>query len=150
MILSNTRITKALIRLSRCAGWSAPFCWQTQKTGFLALGPMYGPLYGLSIFISSINSDGLDKSKHMYRVTRAFVDYIHKVDKGSDQTSFVDHFCYLYFVFCHAFLTLYCSLVMTCWERANLLALLCVMFIVLFHFPVWCPGSGFVLDCIDF
>ena len=23
-------------------------------------------------------------------------------------------------------------------------------FIVFCHFPVWCPGSGVVLDCIDF
>ena len=34
------------------------------------------------------------------------------------------------FVFrvCHAFLPVHCSLVVTCWERDNLLVLLCVMF----------------------
>ena len=32
---------------------------------------------------------------------------------------------------CHAFLSVNCNLVVTCWERAYLLALLCVMFIVL-------------------
>ena len=33
---------------------------------------------------------------------------------------------------CHAFLSVYCSLVVTCWERAGLLALLYVMFYCLF------------------
>ena len=41
-------------------------------------------------------------------------------------------FCgpYLLFIFpvCHAFLYVHCSVVVTCWERANLLALLYVMF----------------------
>ena len=32
------------------------------------------------------------------------------------------------FCFRHAVLSDYCSLVVTCWERADLLALLCVMF----------------------
>ena len=36
-------------------------------------------------------------------------------------------------------------LVITCWERADLLALLCVIF----SCPIWCPGSGVVLDCIN-
>ena len=49
----------------------------------------------------------------------------------------------------HAFLSVHCSLVVTCWERANLCALLCVMFIVFSHFSVWLPVSGVVLDCID-
>ena len=33
------------------------------------------------------------------------------------------------------------------WEMANLLALLYVMCFC--HFPIRCPGSGVVLDCID-
>ena len=41
-------------------------------------------------------------------------------------------FCvaFLLFMFCvrHVFLSVHFSLVITCWERANLLALLCVMF----------------------
>ena len=37
MMLSNKRITKALIRLSECAGWSAPLLFANiPKTGFLA------------------------------------------------------------------------------------------------------------------
>ena len=70
----------------------------------------------------------------------------------------MDHFCY-------AFLSVLCSLVVICWEIANLLALLCVcmcvcmckcarvcvMFYCFFlSLSVWCPGSGVVLDCIDF
>ena len=38
----------------------------------------------------------------------------------------------------------------SCCERADLLALLCVDFSCVFcHFHIWCPGSGVVLDCID-
>ena len=43
----------------------------------------------------------------------------------------MDHFCNLFRV-CHAFLSVHCSLNVTCWERANLLALLCVMFYCVF------------------
>ena len=35
MIPYNTRITKALISLRRCAGWSAPLLFAPPKTGFL-------------------------------------------------------------------------------------------------------------------
>ena len=51
----------------------------------------------------------------------------------------MDHFCYLFCV-CHAFLSVQCSIVVTCWERANLLALLCVIFVVflsLSHVVSW-------------
>ena len=41
---------------------------------------------------------------------------------------------FLLFVFrvCHAVLSVHCSLVVTCWERAGLLSLLCVMFSCVF------------------
>ena len=65
-------------------------------------------------------------------------------------------FCgsFLLFMFrvCHAFLRVQCSLVVNCWERANLVALLCVVFCGVLHFPVWCPhcpGLAVVLYCID-
>ena len=36
------------------------------------------------------------------------------------------------------------------WDRADLLAHLCVMFpCVFYHFPIWYLGSGVGLDCID-
>ena len=44
-----------------------------------------------------------------------------------------------------AILSVHCSLVITCWERPNLLALLCVVFLVFCHFPMWCTGSGVYL-----
>ena len=28
-------------------------------------------------------------------------------------------------------------------------SLLCDVFLGFCHFPIWCPGSGVVLDCID-
>ena len=60
-------------------------------------------------------------------------------------------FCSTFFctTFFFAFGDVYCSLAVTCWEKADFLALLCVMFFVLCHFPIRCPGSGVVLDCID-
>ena len=57
----------------------------------------------------------------------------------------MDHFCYLCFVFLYGFLSVYCSLVVICWERTDLLGLLYVMFYCVFvTFPygvlgqVWC------------
>ena len=46
---------------------------------------------------------------------------------------------------CYTVLSVYCILVFTYWERADLLALLCVMFSGVFvTFP-----SGVAHDCID-
>ena len=44
----------------------------------------------------------------------------------------MDPFYYCMFCVCHAVLSVHCSLVVTCWERANLLALLSVMLSCLF------------------
>ena len=47
---------------------------------------------------------------------------------------------------CHAFLSDHCSLVVTCWERANLLALLCVVFYCVFvTFPCGVLGQMWYL-----
>ena len=51
--------------------------------------------------------------------------------------------------FCYVILSVPCNLVITWWERIDLLALLCFVFLVFCHFPEWCPVSGVVLDCID-
>ena len=55
------------------------------------------------------------------------------------------------FPVCHAFLSVRCSLVVTCWERAGLLALLCVVFYHVFvTFP--CGGLGrvwYLVVCIS-
>ena len=51
---------------------------------------------------------------------------------------------------CHAFAaSVLVCLVVTCWERADLLALVCDVKLCFCHFPMWYPGSGVVLDCID-
>ena len=44
MILSNKRITKALISLRRCVDWSAPLLFANPWTGFLSSGPKYQSL----------------------------------------------------------------------------------------------------------
>ena len=61
----------------------------------------------------------------------------------------MDPFLLFMFRVCHAFLSVHCSLVATCREMSGLFALLCVMFLCFCHFPIWCPGSGVVLDSID-
>ena len=54
----------------------------------------------------------------------------------------------MFFVFSvclHTVLSVSCSLVVTCWENADLLALLYVMFSCIFgRFSIWCLGSGVV------
>ena len=56
----------------------------------------------------------------------------------------------LFIVFCdHAFTYVHCYLVVTCWERADLFALVCGVEMSFCHFPMWYPGSGVVLDWID-
>ena len=46
---------------------------------------------------------------------------------------------------CHVFFSVHYSIVVICWERANLLVLLYVMY----SCPMLCTGSGVVFDCID-
>ena len=60
----------------------------------------------------------------------------------------MDPFCYLFRV-CHAFLSVHCSLVVTCWERANLFTLVFVMLSCVLSLSHVCPVSGAVLDCIN-
>ena len=47
---------------------------------------------------------------------------------------------------CHAFASVHCCLVVTCWEMPDLLALVCDVLLCFCHFPIWYPGSGVVLD----
>ena len=48
-----------------------------------------------------------------------------------------------------SFPSVYCCLVVTCGERADLFALVCGVLLCFCHFPMWYPGSGVVLNCID-
>ena len=62
----------------------------------------------------------------------------------------MDHFCCLCSMFvCHTVLSVPCTPVVTCWERADLLVLLYVMFSCVFVFPIWYLRSGVAFDCID-
>ena len=56
----------------------------------------------------------------------------------------MDH---LFFVPCvsHAFVSVHCCIVVTCWERADLLALVGDVYC---YFPMFYSWSGVVLDCI--
>ena len=58
-------------------------------------------------------------------------------------TSLVDHLCFC--VLC--FSSVHCCLVVTCWERADLLALVGDVYCIC-YFLLWYPGSGVVLDCV--
>ena len=60
------------------------------------------------------------------------------------------------FLFCLVFAMSLCEsvyryicFVVTCWERADLLALVCGVLTVSLSLSHWYPGSGVVLDCID-
>ena len=45
----------------------------------------------------------------------------------------------------NAFVSVHCCLAVTCWERADTLALVCDVYCIC-YFPLWYPGSGVVLD----
>ena len=58
------------------------------------------------------------------------------------------------FLFCLVFAMPLCAsvfmcFVVTCWERADLLALVCGVYCEFLSLSHWYPGSGVVLDCID-
>ena len=64
---------------------------------------------------------------------------------------FCGSFLLFRFCVCHALLSVLCSLAVTFWKRAGLLAfLVCDVFLCFCHFPMWCPGLGVVLYCTDF
>ena len=56
----------------------------------------------------------------------------------------------MFFVPCvsHAFASVHCCLVVTCWEGTDLLAVVGNVYYIFFYFPMLYPGSGVVLDCI--
>ena len=56
----------------------------------------------------------------------------------------MDHLCYLCLVFVMLLCLFHCNTEVTCWERADLLALVCDVYCIFvsFSFPMWYPGSG--------
>ena len=61
----------------------------------------------------------------------------------------MDHFCYL----CVVIVLFSCLFIAALWSPVGkgLTSWLCCMGCLLCfcHFPMWCPGLGVVLDCID-
>ena len=49
---------------------------------------------------------------------------------------------------CHAFMSVHYCLVITCWERADLLALVSDVLLCLCHFPMWYTGQVWYLISI--
>ena len=71
MILSKLRITKALIRLRGCAGWSAPYLFANQRRQVFW---RRGPYYGMCFFLLQVkNSCDCDLRKFPYRKFPYFV-----------------------------------------------------------------------------
>ena len=60
----------------------------------------------------------------------------------------MDHLCFLVSCVPHDFTSVHCCLVVTCWERAGLLALVGDDYCIFCNFPMWYSESGVVLDCI--
>ena len=50
---------------------------------------------------------------------------------------------------CHALASAHCCPVVTCWERAELLALVCGVKLCGCYFSIWYTRSDVVLDCIN-
>ena len=65
----------------------------------------------------------------------------------------MDPFCHLCFVFvCHAVLSVFCSRVVTCWERADLLILLYVILscvFVAFPYIILCQVWNLIVSIPD-
>ena len=58
----------------------------------------------------------------------------------------MDHLCNLWLVFVMLFASVHCCLVVICWERADILSLLCVMFSCVFvTFPYGILGQVWYL-----
>ena len=65
------------------------------------------------------------------------------------RTSFVDHLCYL----CLVFVMLLRLFIAALWSHAGKRLTSWLLFVMsncaFCHFPMWYPGSGVILDCID-
>ena len=58
----------------------------------------------------------------------------------------MDYLCFFVSCVSRAFASVHCCLVVTCWERADLLALVGDVYCIYFcYFPMWYLGSGVYL-----
>ena len=68
----------------------------------------------------------------------------------------MDHLCFFVFCVSHAFASVHCCLVVTCWKRADLLALVGDVYCIFVTFPcgilsqVWCLVVSFLDRCCLF
>ena len=77
---------------------------------------------------------------------------LQRCEVGSPPVIFTDRYMLFMFYVCFycTVFSVSCIRVVICLERADLLAQLCVIFsCVFFNFPIWCIGSGVILDCVD-
>ena len=61
----------------------------------------------------------------------------------------MDYFLLYLSCVCHVFASDHCCLVVTCWEKADIFALVCDVKFSFCHFLICYPVSGVILDCID-
>ena len=67
-------------------------------------------------------------------------------DRSKGGTSFVDHLCFFFVSYVsHAFAPVHCCLVVTCWERADLLALVGDIYCIFVTFPCGILGQVWYL-----
>ena len=59
------------------------------------------------------------------------------------------YFCIVLAMLSRMLIGAHWCLVVTCWERAYLLVLVCGVELCGCYIPIWYPVSGVVLDCID-
>ena len=57
----------------------------------------------------------------------------------------MNHFCYL----CLVFVVFSCLFVVDLWPPAGKRADVCDVLLCFCYFPIWCAGSGMVLNCMD-
>ena len=73
-ILPNKRITNALTRLRRCAGWSAPLLSAIAKTGFFASMPIHRN--AICGHVSLNLSNRCKKSVKMFKIRQSLAFYL--------------------------------------------------------------------------
>ena len=92
----------------------------------------------------NIGKQSIPKSNDAYRsISSGFYDHSKAVLLSWIICVFVSYVS-------HAFASIHCCIVFTCWERTDLLALLGDGYCFFCYFPIWYPGSGVVLDFIVF
>ena len=138
-------VTFPLVSWVRCGTWLYRFLIFSPLLT-LSLSHWYpGSLYRFLIFVPLLTLKGWGWRYETY--LNHPVKYLLTVPRWY-------FFCrsFVLFMSCvwHAFMSVHCCLVVTCWERVDLLALVCDVSLCFCHFPMWYPGSGVVLELYRF